>query len=324
MSDRDFSANLAPLRKVLPAVGSWQAALWAVGFLSLGALARAPFDAAVNARLPPFLTIYPAVVMASFVGGLRIGAAAAVIGGVLSWALWLAPTGYDLPRYALINLAVYTIAVGVTVGAAGLARHLLDSCIVLERERAQQARETVHRIKNLIAVVQALSRKTMGETMDQAQFIDRMDRRLGALGRAQDVLVQSEWGDTDLKTLVDTALEPFLSDSRLRVLGGPAIVTPAKLVSGLSMALYELATNALKYGALDAENGSVELSWRRNAGRCLVEWRETGGAKADDMEGFGSSLIRSAMGADRSGRVSYARTAAGLACLFDWPESARG
>ena len=66
---------------------------------------RLPFDAAVNARLPPFLTVYPAVVLASFAGGLRVGAGTAVIGGLLSWALWLAPYGYEIPSYGAITLA---------------------------------------------------------------------------------------------------------------------------------------------------------------------------------------------------------------------------
>lgn len=322
MSDREFSARLAPLRKFLPPVGSWQAVIWAIGFLSLGALVRAPFDAAVNARLPPFLTIYPAVVLASFAGGLRIGAASAVVGGFLSWALWLAPYGYEIPSYAAINLAAYIVAVGITVAGAGFARLLLDECVAIEGQRALQAQETVHRIKNLIAVVQALSAKIASETDDKLVYTDRLYRRLAALARAQNVLIQSDWRPTEVKDVIETALEPFLANPRLQVRGGPPILTPARLVSGLSMALYELATNAVKHGALGVDNGFVTLSWRKEAGRLKVEWRETGSTPRKIEEGLGSTLIRSAMNAEKDGRVSYAMGADNLSCVFEWPDQA--
>jgi two-component sensor histidine kinase len=321
MSDRQFGAKLAPLRRVLPPVGSWQAIVYAIGFLALAALVRLPFDAAINARLPPFLTVYPAVVLASFAGGLRIGAGTAVVGGFLSWALWLEPYGYEIPSYAGITLIAYVFAVGITVSAAGSARLLLDQCVAIEAQRTTQARETVHRIKNLIAVIEALSRRIGAETDDKVVFTDRLHRRLAALARAQNVLIQTEWQASDVKMVVDTALEPFLANARMQVRGGPPIAVPAILVSGLSMALYELATNATKYGPLGAsDNGRVVLAWRKEAGRCKVEWRETGNAPRKSGEAFGTTLIRSAMNADRDGRVSYAMNTDDLTCVFEWAD----
>ncbi|HWA22154.1 MAG TPA: HWE histidine kinase domain-containing protein [Caulobacterales bacterium] len=320
MNDTDFSARLAPLRKFLPPVGSWQAVLWAMGFLSLGALVRLPFDAAVNARLPPFLTVYPAVVLASFAGGLRVGAATAVVGGFLSWALWLAPYGYEIPSYGAISLAAYAVAVGITVAGSGIARLLLDECVAIETQRAVQAKETVHRIKNLIAVVQALSNKIASETDDKDVYAGRLNRRLAALARAQDILIQTDWRPTDLKTVVDSALEPFLANPRLQVRQGPAATTPARLVSGLSMALYELAANAVKHGPLAGDAGLIALSWRKEAGRCKVEWRETGIVPHKIEEGLGFTLIRGAMSAEKDAHVSYAMGADSLTCVFDWPE----
>jgi two-component sensor histidine kinase len=321
MSDSDFSAKLTPLRKLLPPVGSWQAVLWAMGFLSLGALVRLPFDAAVNARLPPFLTVYPAVVLASFAGGLRVGAATAVVGGFLSWALWLAPYGYEIPSYGVITLAAYTVAVGITVAGSGIARLLLDECVAIETQRAVQAKETVHRIKSLIAVVQALSNKIASKTDDKDVYAARLNRRLAALARAQDILIQTDWRPTEVKAVIDSALEPFLANPRLQVRGGPATTTPARLVSGLSMALYELATNAAKHGPLGAaDNGLVTLSWRKEAGRCKVEWRETSIIPHKAEEGLGSTLIRGAMSAEKDARVSYTMGADSLTCVFDWPE----
>jgi two-component sensor histidine kinase len=321
MSDRDFSTRLAPLRKFLPPVGSAQAVVWAIGFLSLGALVRLPFDAAINERLPPFLTIYPAVVLASFAGGLRIGAATAVIGGFLSWALWLEPYGYEIPAYAGINLAAYVFAVGITVAGAGLARLLLDECVAIEDQRATQARETVHRIKNLIAVVQAISHRIAAETDDKGVFTDRLHRRLAALARAQNVLIQTEWRASDVKSVIETSLEPFIANTRLQVRGGPPLAVPAHLVSGLSMALYELATNATKYGPLGAsESGLVVLAWRKDSNRCKLEWRETGAAERKNEEAFGTTLIRSAMSAEKDARVSYTMGADGLSCVFEWPD----
>ncbi|MEJ0022485.1 MAG: HWE histidine kinase domain-containing protein [Alphaproteobacteria bacterium] len=319
--DGNFRMKLAPLRKFLPRVGSGQALVWAIGFLSLGALVRLPFDAATNARLPPFLTIYPAVVLASFAGGLRIGAATAVVGGILSWVLWLQPYGYEVPAYAGINLAAYVFAVGITVVGAGSARLLLDECSAVEAQSAMQARETVHRIKNLIAVVQALSTRIGGETDDKMVFTDRLHRRLAALGRAQDVLIQTDWRATEIKAVIDTSLEPFLNNTRLQVRGGPPIIVPANLISGLSMALYELATNATKYGPLGvSQTGVAVLSWRKEAARCKVEWREPGNAVRAPSEAFGTTLIRSAMSSEKDARVSYATGDDGVTCVFEWTD----
>ncbi len=123
--------------------------------------------------------------------------------------------------------------------------------------------------------------------------------------------------------MIETSLEPFLANARLQVRGGPPTIIPARLVSGLSMALYELATNATKYGPLGAnEKGVVVLTWRKDSDRCKMEWRETGGAAPKNEEAFGATLIRSAMNAEKDARVSYTMGADGLACVYEWAAQA--
>lgn len=319
MENSDLSARLAPLRRYLPPIGSWEAGLYALGFLSLAALVRLPLDDAVNARLPPFLTIYPAVVLASFAGGLRIGAITALAGGVMAYLLWAAPYGWEIPTYAAITASAYLLAVGVTVATAGLARHMLDACVALEGRRSREAAETVHRIKNLIAVVQALSIKIAGQTPDKDAFLERLHERLHALAAAQNVLVRTQFKPANIRDVVESALAPFRDNPRFTLRAGPDIIVPAALVSGLTMALYELATNALKYGALGSDESEAMLSWRAEGGRNKVEWRENAPALNRGAPGLGSSLINGALTAMAETRVTYTLRDGVVFCLFEWP-----
>ena len=316
----DFSTRLLSLRRRLPAIGSWQAYLFALGLLALGALLRAPFDASVNQRLPPFLTIYPMVVIASFAGGVRVGAVTAAAGGLLAWLLWAEPYGWRIPPYAVITFVVYVLAVGITVAAAGLARHWFDAVAGREQERSREARETVHRLKNLIAVVQALAHKTAKQSPDLPSFLGAFDQRLGALAAAQDILVRAEFGASDINVVVSTALGPFLPNAQLDIAGGPSLVMPARAVSGISLALYELATNATKYGALSDDAGTIVVSWRKTGARATLEWRESASIAPRNRDGAGAAVIRGALNTLPGGRVRY-EIDGGVHCVFDWPEA---
>ena len=100
----------------------------------------------------------------------RVGAAAALVGGLVAWWLWVRPYAQDGVQYSVLVLAAYVLAMGVTVATCGLARLLLDDISALEAERTKQARETVHRIKNLIAVVQAIAFKVSRRSETQEAF----------------------------------------------------------------------------------------------------------------------------------------------------------
>jgi two-component sensor histidine kinase len=320
LAKSDLNARLAELRRLLPPIGSWRAYLFALACLGIGALARAPLDDAINQHLPPFLTVYPVVVIASFVGGIRVGVATALAGGFMAWLLWAQPYGWQIPSYAAVTFIIYVLAVGVTITAAGIARHSLDDVTTLEQTRTRQAHESVHRIKNLLTVVQALSYRIAGEEGGMDGFLAAFHQRLRALGEAQNILVRSDMQPTAVQTLVDGAVAPF-RNAQLDIQGGPALTLPAALVSGLTLALYELATNATKYGAFSNESGRVVISWRNADGRSSLEWRETGTSVDAGEERLGCSLIRGALTAAEGAGVTYDARPGAITCVFQWPDS---
>jgi two-component sensor histidine kinase len=142
--------------------------------------------------------------------------------------------------------------------------------------------ELNHRVKNTLATVQSIAMQTLrtAETAQDAK--EALERRLLALSRAHDVLTRESWEGADLKDVVERALEPYQvhGESRLQVAGPHVRVTP-RMSLALAMALHELATNAVKYGALSNRSGTVEVSWAVQDGaappQLALRWQEAGG-----------------------------------------------
>lgn len=314
--------NLEHLRKALPRVASPLAFAIAGCLVALGVLLRLPLDAMAQQPLPPYLTLYPAIVISAFCGGVRVGVAAMFASGAVAWALWIG-TGPESPAKALTGL-VYLFTGLVTVSVCGLARHLLDRLWISEERSARAARESVHRIKNLIAVVQSLSRKVAASAPDVSAYRTVLDERLRALGLAQDLLLKRDWSDIDVEEMVRATLEPFLPNPRLALRPGPRATLPREAATGVAMALYELATNSMKYGALASPEGHVRLEWTQEGGRCWLDWRETriDHRSSGQAEGFGSRLIREALRAVPDAAVRYDIGAQTVSCVFEWPADA--
>jgi two-component sensor histidine kinase len=209
----------------------------------------------------------------------------------------------------------------VTVLTAGLARRLLDAVAASETERTLAARESVHRIKNLLAVIQSISRKISAEATDTNAYRDRLDARLNALAIAQDMLLKRDGNPMLLNELIRSTLGPFLPNPRLELHDGGAFIVPKNAVTSLSMALYELATNSAKYGALANPDGHVRLETRLWEGQCSLEWRELGLAQmgVGGSAGLGSTLIRTALSSIAGATVIYDVSPQSVSCLFEWP-----
>lgn len=158
--------------------------------------------------------------------------------------------------------------------------------------------ELTHRVKNTLAVVQSIAHQTQRFSSSNEDFVERFDGRLSALARAHSILVQSEWKGADLATLARQQLEPLISDhlQRLHIAGVPVFL-PASLATPFGLVFHELATNAVKYGALSTPSGTVDLSWtlRTGSGERLltVVWRESGGPprRRPETTGLGTALI---------------------------------
>lgn len=168
------------------------------------------------------------------------------------------------------------------------------------RKLSVASREAVHRGSNLLTVVTSLARHTAKGAEDVATFFERFSGRLEALSTATASVVHGPTTDSaGLETVARHQLEPALMTfgDRIRI-EGPAVDIAPEAAQQIALALHELATNALKFGALGAAGGTVHLSWtvEEDAGRptLALRWRETGGSRAPQTGGgggFGTALL---------------------------------
>jgi PAS domain S-box-containing protein len=205
-------------------------------------------------------------------------------------------------------------AEGRIVGASKIARD------ITEQKRSQElittlAREAEHRSKNLLANVQAtvnLSRADTPEGLKQA-----IEGRIRALANVHSMFVASRWIGADLSTIAMQELAPFSEKGAIRVrVGGPPVFLEPNLAQAIAVILHELATNAVKYGALSAANGKIDLNWSHEAGRYLkLRWTETGGpeVQAPTRRGFGGRIIEQ-MIAQLKGKTCLDWRKEGLVC----------
>jgi two-component sensor histidine kinase len=168
----------------------------------------------------------------------------------------------------------------------------------IEAEQRQQMlnEELSHRLKNTLSLVQAIASQTLRDAIDE-EALSSFRERLVALSKAHDILLQKSWSSASLGAVAHGVLSLQANPARLK-LTGPDVALGPKAVLSLSMLLHELATNAVKYGALSAPTGSIELVWevdRTGQQPVLVlKWNESGGppARPPQKQGMGSRLIR--------------------------------
>lgn len=181
--------------------------------------------------------------------------------------------------------------------------------------------ELSHRLKNTLAIVQAIADQTIRHSAD-ADAMAAFRERLRALGVAHDVLMNQSWSSARMQALAEEALALHAAPERTHI-AGPHVQLGPRAALSLSLLLHELATNALKYGALSASDGTVDLSWRietrgEDDATLHVTWQETGGPAVPPpaRKGFGTRLIGMGLGMGTS-EVDYATD--GLVARFTAP-----
>ncbi|MDJ0512557.1 MAG: HWE histidine kinase domain-containing protein [Methyloceanibacter sp.] len=174
---------------------------------------------------------------------------------------------------------------------------------VTERRRAAQRQtmlvgELNHRVKNVLAIVQSLMQASLRQAKDPTtQTMARtLAERLRALHRAHDLLLESQWSGASLKAMVERELEPYRREGGPKVvIKGSDVLLPPQCTSILAMTLHELATNAVKYGALSQNDGQLNVAWKKQRrNRLLLVWEEKGAPtvpKPSARKGFGTQLI---------------------------------
>lgn len=201
---------------------------------------------------------------------------------------------------------------------------------ITDRKRAEEHREILvgelnHRLKNLMATVQAVASQTLNSAMSVDDARQAFESRLIALGKAHDLLTKQHWVGADLRDLVSATVEPHSSDSnRFRIEGPHVRLVPAPALA-IAMALHELATNATKYGSLSTPDGRVDIAWQLGGDegdrRLSFRWTEIGGPPVAPpiRKGFGSRMIQRVLAAELGGEVRVAYDPSGVICLIDAP-----
>jgi two-component sensor histidine kinase len=234
------------------------------------------------------------------------------------------------------------------VGGSGLQRHYVDLIYqpvfddsgdvlgilveghdVTERALAADHRQLLinelnHRVKNTLATVQSLAHQTLRDARTLQDAKVTLTSRLISLSRTHDVLTRENWAGAEIGEIIDEAMTAHVGPAQKRILAnGPKLMLGPRAALALSMALHELGTNALKYGALSNDGGVVSIGWSESdCGHAHLEWCERGGPPIEAppaQKGFGSRLLQSGLAVElgAAARVEFARD--GLVCSMRVP-----
>jgi len=179
--------------------------------------------------------------------------------------------------------------------------------------------ELQHRVKNTLAVVNGIARQSLRDASGDA--LGAFQARIAAFGRAHDALSQQTWATATVRATVSSALEAFESQGGRFEIDGPDVLLGSRQSLSLSMAVHELATNAVKYGALGEPGGVVCIRWLIEGDRFVWEWQERGGPPVREPArvGYGSQLVKRVLAADFNGAVEVRFDAAGARYRLEAP-----
>jgi two-component sensor histidine kinase len=197
-----------------------------------------------------------------------------------------------------------------------------------ERRLQLMVNELNHRVMNSLTTVQAVAAQTFRAAGSVQEAQEALSGRIQALARAHDVLTETRWDTAELLEIIQGAVSPYITPGHERIqLDGPAAPLSPKAAVCLSLALYELATNAAKHGALSNEGGTVTVDWtlsrQDETGRQILklDWTERGGPTVAQprRRGFGMGLLQRSLPADLNGTVEVDFGAEGLTCAIQAP-----
>lgn len=194
-----------------------------------------------------------------------------------------------------------------------------------ERRQRLLVNELNHRVKNTLAIIQSIAHQSFRAGADPVVARAGFENRLAALSAAHNLLTDQNWESASLHQLVADALAAVPQPERVAI-DGPDLALAPKTAVSLAMALHELGTNAIKYGALSNDSGTIAIRWSIDDGRLRLEWREAGGPAVTPptRRGFGSRMIERGLAAELSGTVTIDFAPAGLVCTVDAPLPAEG
>ncbi|WP_185928703.1 sensor histidine kinase [Sphingomonas sp. IC081] len=203
----------------------------------------------------------------------------------------------EVERFGYREQAWFTFCYSPLRLADGSIGGMLDTVVeTTGKMRAQAAlalanQELGHRLKNTLALVQAIARQSLRGSAEPGA-LDAFSSRLAAMGKAHDVLIHQDWSEASLEQVVHSSIAMHVARERVSI-AGPELQIGSRAVVALTLMLHELATNAIKYGALSNETGRVGFWWELDGESLTLHWQEQGGPPvcAPQRKGFGSRLI---------------------------------
>lgn len=188
--------------------------------------------------------------------------------------------------------------------------------------------ELNHRVKNTLMVVQAMAHQSFRDKDVPAAPLAAFSSRLSALGAAHTALSDANWAGARIDTIVQQGIAMCRQESSRVSASGPPLTLAAGPTVPLVLALHELATNSLKYGALSHKDGSVGIEWRtiEPAGWVELLWEEHGGppVRVPAARGFGTRLISSAVPQQLGGTAELTFAPEGVRCRLSFPAAGAG
>jgi two-component sensor histidine kinase len=289
------SSAVAAIRvlQVAKALQQYRVLGYTMAFVTIGLATLLQWLAEAQYVGSPFLTIYPAVIVATLIGGRGPGFLAAILAGVSQWCLFI-------PTLHWLALASYAFDASVCVMLIDYINQTLDLLLAnIDREKqAKQhqyllAKELHHRIQNLFTVIQGVIRFSLsGEGVVQKSVVrQELSDRLQSMSAANRAITDSMGDGVHLLDLVTNEIRGF--EPQFEIVGGAGLVLGGQMTQDLSLILHELVTNALKYGALTVPQGRVGLELDWSGSLLTFKWRERGGplVTEPDRTGFGRRIL---------------------------------
>lgn len=260
----------------------------------------------------PLIAYYPAVTLTALLGGIGPGALVAVTGGLTAWWGLMPPEfSFSLARYGdKITLVTFAFVSIFLVLAADHFRRVAKRLQDEEQLRQLAVQELAHRLKNKIAIIQAI---ISTQLRDQPQVRNDILDRLAALTATDHLIEEANGRGAFVHDIAKTELGPYVASHV--VIQGSNVLLPPNYALTIALLVHELATNSAKYGSLSVPNGVVSLNSRITDSLLELEWQERRGppVSTPQKQGFGLRLLSRAL-AQFGGGTEILFEASGVVC----------
>ena len=233
------------------------------------------------------------------------------------------PTHKGTPKWWDVVISPLLGSDGKPERLLSIGRDISDAKRAEDRQRTLM-QELAHRVKNTLAIVQAITGQTMRNATSLIEARHALSARLVAMAQAHDILVQASWTTASIRAITEGTARLLEDSARQRVsISGPDLALGPQAALSFALILHELGTNATKYGSLSKDDGRVIISWRQDDmegdAHLRFRWQEVDGPPvvAPERKGFGSRLIEHSLASSLSATVELVFLPTGVTFTLD-------